>query len=417
MAKEVQLGKKPADKEALLARATGAGKKLPPPPPAARPRKLPPGVTGTPPMPTERVVGNFAPSSLTPLERETLEAVGWSDDMPLPSNSAEILQEFERRQAEVPPLPLDPRTPKLDVQTVPIEEVSAADRARLLDAAGEGQNVLGALYQGALKEHAENRAAAAGQAPKNPGVKEALAAAAQAASYRPRHDEEAIVDDRPRAEPRAEPPGVPPPGDPGPQRSDTGADARPAVCLHCGHDPSVPSIEEPPYEEKLAFLHAVLGQKCYPKRYDLFGGNVTVTFRTLTTREIEAVFRQAYLDDRAGKLPTKADYWEAVNRYRLYLQLTSLSAPGPDGFVHELPDGLSEETNPDATACWKPVEPLEPGQTALPMIEDFVIGNVLKTELLFRTVHVACNEFNRLVAKLEAMADNSDFWKPTGEPS
>jgi hypothetical protein len=32
-------------------------------------------------------------------------------------------------------------------------------------------------------------------------------------------------------------------------------------------------------------------------------------------------------------------------------------------------------------------------------------------------VNNQCAMFNRLVAKLEALVDNSDFWQPTGAPS
>jgi hypothetical protein len=57
------------------------------------------------------------------------------------------------------------------------------------------------------------------------------------------------------------------------------------------------------------------------------------------------------------------------------------------------------------------------GETPLLLIEDYIFANVLKTEAMFRVVNTACNQFNRLVARLEAMADDSDFWRPTEEQS
>ena len=42
---------------------------------------------------------------------------------------------------------------------------------------------------------------------------------------------------------------------------------------------------------------------------------------------------------------------------------------------------------------------------------------VLATEIFSSVTAVAGSRFNRLVAKMEAMADDSDFWLETGEPS
>lgn len=370
-------------------------------------KPLPAGIQGNPPLPTGRAVAGISPGSLTPGERESLEAVGWTDDVPIPSNMAEILnQEQARRLAEEVPMPVDPRTPPVKVTTVDINSLPSAEQQRLM-------NTMRAAVQ---NEKLTNEAQAASMTSgiTTPGLAEAMHAANQAtAAFRG----DTIEDDR-TAPAATTTPATPPPVPEATHvhESPTGANAMMTNCPHCSWDLSQPDIAEPPHSDKMAFLHCLLGQSTYAKAYPLFGGNVEVTFRTLTTREIDTVYKQAYADQELGKSNTELDYWERVNRYRLLLQLQKYQAFGTKGFIHDLHDGYSKEANPDAASVWvKPEQAAElpPNETGIPVIEEWLIENILKTEAIFRVAANACNQFNRLVAKMEAMADNSDFWNPT----
>lgn len=373
------------------------------------PRKpLPPGITGNPPLPVGRAVAGISPSSLTPAERESLEAVGWTDDVPIPSNMAEILaQEQMKRLAEDVPLPVAPDHPRVNVSTVDIDSLPSAEQKRLMETVKNAFN-----QEAAAKQAQAQEAAAASIA--TPGLAEAMHAANKAtAVFR---GEDVIEDDRAKVPPQSPPAAAPPPPVAHTHESATGANVTLAYCPHCSWDLSQPDVAEPPHADKMSFLHCLLGQATYTKTYPLYGGNVEVTFRTLTTREIDVVYKQAFLDQELGKINTDVDYWERVNRYRLLLQLVTYKAKGPKGFVHDLHDGYSKEANPDADSVW--VTPdraaeLPANETGIPAIENYLIENVLKTEAVFRFVNNACSQFNRVVAKMEAMADNSDFWQPT----
>jgi hypothetical protein len=436
--------KKPVDpKQAeLLARA--AGKPLPQTPKSAKP--LPAGVTGNPPLPTGRVVGQTAPSSLTAVERETLLAAGWTEDVPLPA-SQDGLKQLQQAVTEIAsaevPFPVDPRREPLKVTTVPIESLPPAEQKRFT-------NALAGKIQDINAQEAEARAAAAKQqqlAAKEMQVKGIAASVgvvdkavdnfrnrvAQAANA-PVDDVPEVVAANPaaveamrvqdhfatRAEQQRPAPPPPPPAPP-PPTSETGADGvMLSHCPHCSWDLAVPDGEEPPYQDKIGFLHALLGDRTYVKQYPLFSGNVLVTFRTLTIKELDQVYKQAFEDRQAGKITTEVDYYERLNRYRLMLQLQEFRVEGPDGFVKDLPDGYSASTNPHSTGHWVKADQeanFAPNETGLPAIEAWMIDEVLKTEAVFRVVNNTCNRFNRLTSKLEAMADNSDFWKPTGEQS
>jgi hypothetical protein len=165
----------------------------------------------------------------------------------------------------------------------------------------------------------------------------------------------------------------------------------------------------------MAFIQAILGQKPFIRDYLLLGGKLRIRFRTLTVREIDTIYKQVLLEQERGLVTTMEDYVERLSRYRLYLQtIQVVAAPS---FQHDLPDGYDQETNPHAEAFYKFEAPADPRETALPQIEDFMVTDVFRTEMIQRIAHNQMLRFNRLVAKLEALVDNSDFWQPTGEQS
>jgi hypothetical protein len=129
--------------------------------------------------------------------------------------------------------------------------------------------------------------------------------------------------------------------------------------------------------------------------------------------ELEVCYKQAYADQLAGKIKDTMSFWEEVNRNRLVLQL--LDFIPKESAATSLPEGYSRETNPTAETFW------EVGNTGdvtnIPQIKKFIFDKLLSTESSFRAVYGACHNFNRLAAKMEAMADNSDFWLPTKAPS
>lgn len=189
------------------------------------------------------------------------------------------------------------------------------------------------------------------------------------------------------------------------------------ICQNCGWNLDVPSTPEPEHKDKIAFLQAVLGQKVFSKKYSLFGGELKVSFRTLTIKEIDALYTEAFKAEKAGLIATTADYYEYLNRLRLYLQISSLSAPSSSLHI-SLPEGLSKETHPDVNTYWTKFLPeLTEDQSLLSAISEYVVGKVLKTEHLQRVITHECNNFNKLVAKLEVCVDNKDFWKEIEQPS
>ena len=388
--------------EELLKRVTSkAGSQLPQIPPPAGGLI---GGSGSPPLPPGKLVTVRNASSLSPNERAVLENIGWDDSMPIPKNMADIVAEvLEARQAQDNAVLLPQQGQPAVVPAAPSLADKEALRARLTQEAQAAD----------LSLIDQSEAAAMQQAP--PSVRDAYNAL-----QRPKVDPAVEVDVAQPAATQAAPQAAPQTTKPlSTEQPSAGADAHPVVCPHCKWDLAIPDVPEPSYGTKMAFLHTILGQQCFTHPTELFGGSVVVIFRTLTIREIEVAYQQAYRDRETGRAQTELDFWERVNRYRLFMQLKSIrTTVVAKGFIHELPDGLSKDTSGDAVKLWETEVPsAELGETLLQGIEQYITTKVLKTEALFRVVNSACNQFNRTVSKLEAMVDNSDFWKPTGERS
>jgi len=422
VAKDIQIGAKtsqPTQAE-LLARVTGPnspaniliGTKTKPkvlqmPPPAGSLR----GGSGSPPLPQGRPV-----TMLTEMEKGVLKTVGWDESQPVPANMADIIAEArEQALGEAVDLPLPVSPDALPVQPTKTVQLSSLPP--------EQQKAIQAKIQAALAAEEAARKQASTEASLStvhPSIQQAHDFAARQSFATPGAGAQfaapEIVDDRvaPATPPVAA--AATPPAAAATEHvaSDTGAVAHPTHCPHCLWQLSMPDIPEPEHTIKMGFLQSMLGGIPFVKTAPLFGGVVEVAFRTLTTKELEIIHTQAFRDRDQGRMANDFDFWEKVNRYRLYLQLVHLKS---NTFQHVMPEGFSEETSGHAQSFWKLEDQPPQGETALPQIEDWMMTHVLKTEALFRVVNNECARFNRLVSKLEAVVDNSDFWKPTAPQS
>ena len=207
------------------------------------------------------------------------------------------------------------------------------------------------------------------------------------------------------------------PKQPEPPENNTGAFDPIAVCPRCAWDLKTPVGPEPEYFDKLKFVTTMLANKPFQKQYELFNGELLVTFRSLRPKEIDACYSHIIYDMNEGKIKFQGDIYEMVNRYRFYLQLVELRTKTGEGMSFEFPEGFTPRTNPKATSFWELPENLPENSKGLDIVEEYVTTEVLTTESLHRVVGATCRDFNRLVAQLEAMVDNANFWKPTEMPS
>lgn len=215
----------------------------------------------------------------------------------------------------------------------------------------------------------------------------------------------------------AETPAQPATPEPEPVKNNTGALDPVTICPRCAWDMTLPTGPLPDHFDKLKFVTTLLANKPFEKEYELFDGELLVTFRSLRPREIDACYEQISYDITTGRVKFQGDIYEVVNRYRFYLQLVTLKTKAVGGLDFEFPEGFTPKTNKKAASFWEMPADLPEGCLGLNIVEDYMTSEVFMTESIHRVVAATCRDFNRLVAQLEAMVDNANFWKRTETPS
>lgn len=328
---------------------------------------------------------------LTEEERQALMELGWDESMPLPDKTAEaiaVLQEMSKLRGQLS------KDAWKNMLRFRLESLVEQEQEQAFNVEDVKQRLAPGVQQG-FEELVKT-------------IKPPASAGAAA-------DDVRVEIDKPASQSAESSAGKAS----GPAEAvDTGAGGPSlARCPHCNWDLRYKDVPDPPESKKIAYLHAMLAPKCFTDEVSIFDNTLIATFRTLTPWELNVVYKQAFRDMQTGRARSDIDFWERINFYRLYLQLCGLRTvkPGPLGFVHDLPDGLSPETNNMARRYWQ-LDPPPEGETLLVPLEKYILDNVLKTESLFRVVNAACNHFNRMVAKLEALW-NSNFFTPSAPPS
>ncbi len=424
MAKNISLKKKTSAE--LLSKVTGQSEQpLRVPPPAT-----PAGIKGVLPTPSGTVrIGEAAPGAYTEAEKRVLAALNINENEEMPANLAEILaqhgltqQQFTSMQQTkrvirsdadtyIPPVPLD--TPPVVAKTVDIETLSAERQQEIREAIAEARAV--ETENRVLR----NQEAAVSTLP--PDIQQAILDANDVTRVQKKAEpvpakqvlaEQGQTETPQPARRAARPQTAPLPPPPAPVEKEkapstfTGDTLQ--NCPFCHHNLEKAHNIEPTPEDKLIFLQALLGEKQFVKNYSLYGGRLVAVFRALTVTELDALFRQINYDIQSNKLLDATAVEERLQRYRMCLQLVSLTSPT---FRHEMPSGFTPATSPNAVTHWELPDDLATGDVGIGCVEEFILGTVIKTESVYRALSLVCNEFNRLNSKLEATGHDSDFWE------
>lgn len=189
------------------------------------------------------------------------------------------------------------------------------------------------------------------------------------------------------------------------------------MCPHCGLDPEQLALAVPTREEKLMFLHCLLGDQLFKKSYALFGGRLQLAYRMLRTAELDYLWREALQEQRRGRLMTAQDCYDYIVNLRVYVQLVSVTAMS--GIKNTMPDGLTRQACPDAIQTWDELLP-EPeaadGPSLLQRIQEHVNQNVLRMEAVLTSARTMCDQFNKVVVVLEMNKTSDPFWSEIETP-
>lgn len=190
-----------------------------------------------------------------------------------------------------------------------------------------------------------------------------------------------------------------------------------AQCAYCGMDPLKPAYPVPSREDKILFLHCLLGETVFKKSYAVFGGKIRFAFRMLRTTELDYLYQEAFRAQRRGLLTSSADYYTFLRGLRVYVQLAEVTTAF--GIRLTLPGGLTQASSPDAAQTWDmlcPEDPENKDLTLLERIQRYINREVLRSEAVLESAKELCEEFNKLIMVLELNKNNDPFWKETDTP-
>lgn len=364
-------------------------KAAPPAPAASRVVKLPGNV---PLVPGQIYVSDYT--------RQQLEPFGWKEGDPIPGDFAARVQAVQDQFAS------DKAAELARLQASNPTAVAPTEVKDICDMPPEYQAQIRDLLTAAkLYEQEDARRAAAVPSDKlAPSVQQALQQIREAAAP----DVEIIDDTQTPVEPK--PASAAPAQHDAPTQHDAPAeDGRAgglphlASCPRCNWDLNVAFTAEPTEADKEGFIAALLGGTRFRRSFELLGGKLVVTYRSLTSREGRLILTQLAQDVRAGELLSDTEYYMKLMDYRLCC--------GFESIVDEV--GRVIATMPEIFEI--PYEPPEesPQQTVLVQTLKFFTEETIPQEPTQRIVGVHHRQFQRLVEALEAMTDEPSFWNGT----
>lgn len=165
-------------------------------------------------------------------------------------------------------------------------------------------------------------------------------------------------------------------------------------CPRCTWPLDRPFEVTPTDQDKQTFLAAVLSVGRFTKLYALMGGNLQVTFRSLTVPETEAIQNKIRERVRSGEIVGDPEYFTVQQAYRLALSVQRVTV-----------GQLQVYAAPPTTASID----IEACQAA------FLAS--IKTEIMGIMISNSHKQFQRLVELLETMVADPDFWNGIGLPA
>lgn len=177
-------------------------------------------------------------------------------------------------------------------------------------------------------------------------------------------------------------------------------------CPRCLWKLDMPFEAEPTEADKQLFIAGVIGNTRFTKTYNLMGGNLQVTYRSLTSNEVDLVFHQIGIEARNGMILTEPEYMMKLQDYRLVLSVERIA----DGAGHTI-----AECPPVFDIPYDEPEAGRPEETRLRPMREWFMEEVCPSESLRRLVAQNHRVFQRVVEALEAMTSEPDFWSGIGQ--
>lgn len=178
-------------------------------------------------------------------------------------------------------------------------------------------------------------------------------------------------------------------------------------CPRCAFDRKKNKlVEEPTHNDLIEYrAQSVIGGHRYYKEYLTFGGQLRITFRTLTQREEDCAVIQVVRDgqDNLNNKDILADdYLRSQKRYRMIMSIEKIVRG----------DNLLQLATYDSYDKEKTV----PDKDRLRTFYDQVLENALTSSSLFNVVQEKFDNFDSYIAVMELRADDPKSYPTTQQP-
>lgn len=154
--------------------------------------------------------------------------------------------------------------------------------------------------------------------------------------------------------------------------------------------------------DKEAFVAITLGGERFKKTYTILNGKYAIRFRSLLAEENTAIHHQLLLDQRKEEFLSDTEWFLRLFEYRLACSVELVA-------VDNKPIGMGPELD-DVASMQLPTKHDDKEKTALIRLRNYVVVDLLKSEVTRRLVGNQFRHFQRLCETLEAMALEPNFW-------
>jgi hypothetical protein len=325
--------------------------------------------------------------------KKTLEQFGWVVGDPVPTNLSAVLDEVKSRT---------PATKKMGVY-VDAELMTESDIAAIKKTLADAK----VAVADAKKQNAINKA--------TDGFDPQTAALYAKIAAQENENAPQIIDDRetaPTVKPDvtvAEPAPTPTPIEKLVEEVESDLPlinvAQPvqvAFCPRCNWDLRQEFNVEVTEADKEAFVAITLGGERFKKTYTILNGKYAVRFRSLQAEENTAIHHQLLLDQRKEEFLSDTEWFLRMFEYRMACSVEVVA-------VNDKPIGLVPELD-DVPAAELPSKHDDKEKPALIRLRNYVVVELLKSEVTRRLVGSQFRQFQRLCETLEAMALEPNFW-------
>lgn len=160
----------------------------------------------------------------------------------------------------------------------------------------------------------------------------------------------------------------------------------------------MPAMEKPISDSDMnAFVYSVLAGKPFEKTYSVFNGQLQITFRELTVKDVNLIYKQLQWDQSNLEAKTFDEIRILDGQYAIVAALASMQVPGARSAIPPVPDSIDEDQFKSAN------------NTNMKKYYQYVSEKIIVTANRFEMLQKLYMDFIELVRRLKETAIEENF--------